>query len=110
MGKTLGFWAGHAKSQRSCAILIGIRVAGSAQQLACRQNMALTRGYDSYPQVIHRVIHMPPIYKFHHPNPNQRLLGLIIVILYRESSQFSIDTAALSMFPKPNSQRVLIRM
>ena len=100
--KPLAFGPGMLKSQRSCAILIGIRVAGSAHsypQLTGRQNMALTRGYRSYPQVIHRVIHMPPTYNFPHPNPYQRFLGPMPIILYRELSQFLINAAALSMSP-----------
>ena len=61
--------------------------------------MALTRGYKSYPQVIHRVIHMPPISNFPTLHPYQRFLGLELLILYRDLSQFLINAAALSMSP-----------
>ena len=113
--KKLGFGAGHAQkdiiltkrhslrtSYLHCAILVTNKSYPQA-------HMALTRGYGSYPQVIHRVIHRPPIYKFHHSNPYQRLLGPDLIILYRVLSQLSIHTAALSMSPRPNSQRVSMR-
>ena len=96
--KTLGFWAGHAQkdiilpkrhslrtSYLHCAILVTSKSYPQA-------HMALTRGYGSYPQVIHR----PPIYKFSTFNPYQRLLGPALIILYRELSRFSTHTAAFS--------------
>lgn len=57
--------------------------------------MALTRGYGSYPQVIHRVIHRPPKPKISPSLSYQRLLGLILLILYRELSHVLIATAAI---------------
>ena len=99
--KKLGFGAGHAQkdiilpkrhslrtSYLHCAILVTSKSYPQA-------HMALTRGYGSYPQVIHRVIHMPPIYKFSTFHPYQRLLGPALIILYRELSHVLIATAAI---------------
>ena len=90
-------------SYLNCAILVTSKSYPQA-------HMALTRWYGSYPQVIHRVIHRPPNPNFPHPNPHQRFLGLMLIILYRELSHFSIYTAAISRSPVANSQRVFIRM